>query len=273
MAGLGSRFLDDGYLTPKPLIQVSGEPMIVQVIRRLPSSDKWIFLVLQEHIDLYQLDEVITREVPGAIIVSTNTVTTGQATTCLLAQAFVDPDEPVLIGACDSVCLVDQPKYQCMLVDPNIDCIVWTCTKLERMRAMPHLYGWVRLANDGRTISGVSVKIPISENPYQDHGVVATFNFRKSSDFFEAINIMVKDKYTINGEYYIDTVPIFLSKMSKRSVIFDVAKLLSWGTPLELQEYEMWQDVFTEGKEIPENAYTETEYLYWKEIFSEMMVP
>ena len=86
-------------------------------------------------------------------------------------------------------------------------------------------------------------------------------------------NTSVRKIYKSNGEYYIDTVPIFLSRMSKRSVIFDVAKLLSWGTPLELQEYEMWQSVFTEGKEIPENAYTEKEYLYWKEIFSQMIVP
>jgi CTP:phosphocholine cytidylyltransferase-like protein len=30
MAGLGSRFADAGYAQPKPLIPVSGAPMVVQ---------------------------------------------------------------------------------------------------------------------------------------------------------------------------------------------------------------------------------------------------
>ncbi|MDB3945468.1 NTP transferase domain-containing protein [Gammaproteobacteria bacterium] len=267
MAGFGSRFVKHGYQIPKPLIEVLGEPMVVQVIRRLPASDKWIFLVRQEHIELYQLDEIITRELPDAIIVATNSVTTGQATTCLLAQGYVEPDEPLLIGACDSVCLVDDKEYKNLLDDPSIDCIVWTCTKLERMRQTPHLYGWVRLAGDTQTIEGISVKVPISDNSYMDHGIVATFDFKRSSDCFEAINLMIREKYMIKGEYYLDAVPIFLQKMNKRSVKFDVNQLLSWGTPQELQEFESWREIFRKGIPHTDKNYTEKEYLYWKEIF------
>ena len=267
MAGLGSRFSAEGYDVPKPLITVSGEPMIIQVIRRLPSSDKWIFLVRQEHIDRYQLDKIIIKEIPEAIIVGINRTTSGQATTCLLAQAYVDPEEPILIGACDAVCLIDEEKHRRLITDQRNDCVVWTCTKFERMRQMPHLYGWVRLADDCETIVGMSVKVPISTNPYQDHGVVATFNFRKSSEFFEAVNLMIKNNYAVNGEYYVDTVPIFLSEMQKRSIIFDVNKVLSWGTPGELKEYELWEERFRSRGYRPSNDLEKQQYLYWKEVF------
>ena len=46
MAGLGSRFSKEGYTTPKALIPVSGVPMIIQAIRNMPPSEKWIFINL-----------------------------------------------------------------------------------------------------------------------------------------------------------------------------------------------------------------------------------
>ncbi len=54
MAGLGSRFSKEGYILPKPLIPVSGKPMILKVIESLPISEKNIFIVRKEHIDDYQ---------------------------------------------------------------------------------------------------------------------------------------------------------------------------------------------------------------------------
>ena len=56
MAGKGKRFSDEGYLLPKPLIQIDGEPMIWKVIDCLPKASKWIFIVRQEHIDDYSID-------------------------------------------------------------------------------------------------------------------------------------------------------------------------------------------------------------------------
>jgi NDP-sugar pyrophosphorylase family protein len=58
MAGVGSRFEKHGYKLPKPLIPVSGMPMIINVIRGMPESDKWIFIVRQDHIDEYKIDEL-----------------------------------------------------------------------------------------------------------------------------------------------------------------------------------------------------------------------
>ena len=35
-AGAGARFVEAGYATPKPLLPVDGEPMIVRAARALP---------------------------------------------------------------------------------------------------------------------------------------------------------------------------------------------------------------------------------------------
>ena len=38
MAGEGKRYLDEGYDVPKPLIDVSGKPMIIQALDDLPNA-------------------------------------------------------------------------------------------------------------------------------------------------------------------------------------------------------------------------------------------
>jgi hypothetical protein len=50
MAGARQRFLTAGYQLPKPLLSVSGLPMIVRAAGCLPSADQWIFVCLKEHI-------------------------------------------------------------------------------------------------------------------------------------------------------------------------------------------------------------------------------
>ena len=54
MAGKGSRFADEGYVLPKPLLGVNDKPMIIQAVDCLPSSDNNIFICLDEHIDKFK---------------------------------------------------------------------------------------------------------------------------------------------------------------------------------------------------------------------------
>ena len=44
MAGAGSRFAKEGYELPKPLIPISGEPMVVKAINDLPQGDEYTFV-------------------------------------------------------------------------------------------------------------------------------------------------------------------------------------------------------------------------------------
>jgi len=44
MAGEGQRFIDAGYTTPKPFIDINGLPMLVRAAKSLPPADQWIFI-------------------------------------------------------------------------------------------------------------------------------------------------------------------------------------------------------------------------------------
>ena len=240
MSGSGSRFAKHGYRLPKPLIPVSGKPMILQVVRTLPASDKWIFLVREEHVTEYAIDRLIKGEIPTAqVVIDTNPH--GQASTCALALPYLDPDEPMFVAACDNSFLYNERNYESLQRDPSVDSIVWTFTKHPSLVEKPESWGWVNLEEDGATIADMSVKVPVSDTPFNDHAVVATFYFRRSGDFKTAFDLMVQEDHRTNSEFYVDSMPVFYKKLGKRSVIFDVDLYVGWGKPEDLYLYQEWE--------------------------------
>ena len=80
MAGEGSRFLKEGWTTPKPLILLDGKPLFQHAIESVSAPGipmKYSFIVRQEHIDKYHLDEGIRSIVPNANVFSVLKTTRG----------------------------------------------------------------------------------------------------------------------------------------------------------------------------------------------------
>ena len=87
MAGEGSRFLKEGWTTPKPLIKLHDKELFLRAIGSVKVEDapmKYSFIVRQEHIDKYQIDEKIKQILPDANIFSVQKTTRGAVETCLL---------------------------------------------------------------------------------------------------------------------------------------------------------------------------------------------
>ena len=73
MAGEGSRFLKEGWTTPKPLITLDGVPLFKRAIGSVAIEGlnmKYSFIVRQEHIDNYAIDRSIREILPEANIYS-----------------------------------------------------------------------------------------------------------------------------------------------------------------------------------------------------------
>src|SRR5262245_39256533 len=102
MAGLGQRFKDAGYSLPKPLIPVSGVPIVVRAVRELPPADRMTFLVNPDHLREHAIDRRLKELFPQANVIATPGLTAGQACTVRLSSAAISNDEDVLVAACDN---------------------------------------------------------------------------------------------------------------------------------------------------------------------------
>src|SRR5699024_8419402 len=86
MAGRGSRFFENGFVCPKPLIEIHGKPFFYWATR---SVEKFVdcadltFVVLEEHIRDFAIDTKIRAYWPDARIVALPEVTAGAAITAL----------------------------------------------------------------------------------------------------------------------------------------------------------------------------------------------
>ena len=235
MAGKGKRFSDAGYLLPKPLIDINGEPMIYRVIDSLPESDKWIFVVREEHIKEHHIDAVIKRKIPDAIIEVDRDLLGGASIFCV--EKYFEKNEEVLIASCDNAFVFDAEKFEELKKEGNA-CILWTFTNDKRISRYPHSWGYTVLENDGKTIKNMSVKVPISNRPENDHAVTATFYVKSASLLYEAIRLMIEKSIKTNNEFYLDNLPIAFNLLGRKSVIFDVELYVGFGTPEELHEFE-----------------------------------
>lgn len=242
MAGAGKRFADEGYGPPKPYIHVDGGPMALRSTQCLPRGSRYFFVTREE----LRHDEgaaLLKDAFTPSQLMTIEKLTEGQASTALLAKKYLNPDEPVLIGACDHALLFDPARFAQMTGEGfPADALIFTFRRNPTVRRNPKAYGWVE-TDETRAVR-VSVKVPLPGDPMLHHAIIGSFWFRKALYFTQAAEDMIAADDRVNGEFYIDQCMNWLIKKGLRIHVFEVDYYASWGTPDDLKTYEYWQRFF-----------------------------
>ena len=243
LAGRGSRFAKACYKDPKPLIEVSGKPMIIQAANSLPKSENHIFVTLKEHLQNYPLEKILKDEYQDSKIIGIDEVTQGQAVTCSLGLKYTDENLSMLISATDNGITYNKEKYEKLVEDKSVDAIIFTFRHHISSKKNPQMYGWVKTdaTNDAKKIS---VKVPISENPYEDHAIVGTFWFKNIKHFNRALKNLLDKNIKVNNEYYVDSLMDELIELGYKVKVFEVDDYICWGTPDDYETFIYWQSFF-----------------------------
>lgn len=247
MAGAGSRFTDAGYKISKPAIPTYDKrtgnklPMVVCATLDLPGVKEDGSNVIYVERDFHKnngTEAAIKECFPSAQFVVVDHLTEGQACTCMLAEKFIDNEEELLIAGCDNGMEIDIAKFR--KYSNEADVLVFTYRHNEAVLVNPNAYGWMLVDGDDN-ITGVSIKKAISDNPMEDHAVVATFWFRKGSIFAEATKKMIAENDRINNEFYVDQVIRHVLELGYKAKVFEIDRYIGWGTPAD---YELYQKTF-----------------------------
>jgi NDP-sugar pyrophosphorylase family protein len=242
MAGMGQRFADEGYTITKPLIPVSGRPMVAQATQDLPPAASMVFILRGDMPGHRDISSTLKILYPAAIIVTIPRVTEGQACTALLGLDALGPvSGPVTIGTCDSGVLYDALEFEKTVENLDIDVIVWGVRGHANAMRNPGMFGWINAQNGW--IKSVSVKAPL-ECPETDPIVIGTFTFRNAEIARCVIDRLIDRNGRVNGEFYLDSSINDAIELGLRCYFFEVDSFLSWGTPNDLQTFEYWQSCF-----------------------------
>ena len=250
MAGAGQRFADAGYTVHKPAImtvdRATGQekPMVVCATKDLPGVAADGSNVIYVDRNFHQTDGVedaIRAWYPQAAFITVDHLTEGQACTCMLAEPYLDPEQPLLIAGCDNGMDIDRDAFDALTKE--CDCIVFTYRHNEAVLANPNAYGWM-IADAAGNITGTSIKKAISDSPMEDPAVVATFWFRRAAVFIEATKKMIAENDRINGEFYVDQTVKHVLDLGYRAKIFDIDRYVGWGTPADYEGYQKTWNYF-----------------------------
>jgi dTDP-glucose pyrophosphorylase len=244
MSGIGKRFLDAGYMTPKPLIEIEGKPVIEHVVEMFPGIERVVFICNREQLDMerYRLRETLTRICPHAEIVAIDPHKLGPVFAVLEGRHAIDPDLPTVVNYCDFTCYWDFADFRRFVAETDCDGAIATYTGFHPHMLASTNFAYVR--ESGGWISDIQEKQPYTATPMQEHASSGTYYFRSGDMAIRYCEAAVREHLEINGEYYASLVykPMLADRL--RVAIYELEHFMQWGTPQDMAEYLYWSEIF-----------------------------
>ncbi len=226
LAGRGSRYSNVGYTIHKPLIEVSGKPMLYhafQSVKQVKYS-KVIFIALKEHEKSFGVNKIIKEQITEDFeLILLDEVTDGQLCTVLTASKYFKENEGLLIAASDSY-IESNIGYK--IENSDVDGIISVID-------IPGEQWSFAKTDENENVIEVTEKVRIS-----NHASTGLYYFKNAKQFeVEARNIVLNKEIT-KGEYYI--MPLY-NKLIKNGAIIKLSHATSmWdmGTPEAKNNFE-----------------------------------
>ncbi len=192
-AGLGSRFRAIGNATPKPLIEISGLPMIAWVIGNFelkPEDEIWVISQKQDALPA-ELDDPLSKLGNKVHFIEIDGLTDGSATTLQIVLDRLPPDEAVICANSDQYVSANLEEFVDSVRSGLADGQILT------MEAEGNKWSYVERNPTGKIIRVVE-KIEVS-----NEATVGIYGWKSAAVASESIAKMKSDRFKVNGEYYV----------------------------------------------------------------------
>lgn len=230
MAGLGSRFVAEGYDTPKPLLDVDGMPMIQRAAYGCNIGGQHIYIVQKEHNEKYKLSELLRTFTPGlkVVVVEVDGVTEGAAASVLAAKEYIDNDDLLVICDSDTVMCWDSIKFLVNVGEQrHLDGAIVT------FPAGGSEWSYVETDENNKAL-----KIYEKEQVGVD-ACAGVYYWRHGSDFVKYAESMIEQDLRVNNEFYV--APVFNRAIQDQKVVgtyrVGADEVVSLGTPDRYSSY------------------------------------
>lgn len=223
MGGGGTRFGNKGFNLPKPLIELQGKPFFywaVQSIVKYIEVEDIVFVVLQEHIDKFDIDKKILELYPSAKIQVIPHVLNGAVLTCCEGIKMVEDDLPILFNDCDHAFTCSDFQKFCEKADfSEVDGALLT------FESDNPAYSYVKFDESGKVIGTIEKEVVSNE------AICGAYYFKNKKIFSEAVyTYLEKCAYK---EFFVSGVYNEMVDTDKNIVTFSIDEHISFGTPDE----------------------------------------
>jgi NDP-sugar pyrophosphorylase family protein len=250
MSGIGKRFIDAGYKDPKPLIEVDGKPIIYHIIDLFPNESNFHFICNDEHLLTTNMRKILLDKLPNAKIyqVSVNKRKGPVDAVLQIQEQILDNDE-IIVSYCDYGTHWSYSKFLDDMRNNSADGGIASYIGFH-----PHMLGsdnYAFMKHDNMWVTDIQEKQPFTENRMNEYASNGTYYFRNGKILKHYFQMLVDKQMDLKGEFYVSLVYKLMCNDNLRVRIFEIDKMLQWGTPKDLEEYKMWSDYFRKKKEKP----------------------
>jgi NDP-sugar pyrophosphorylase family protein len=243
MSGIGKRFVDAGYIEPKPLIRVENKPIIQHIVELFPGEHKFTFICNDLHLNNTNMREILLSIVPHCNIFEVCVLNRkGPVDAVLQATELIDELEPIIISYCDYGTKWDYQQFKNQINNHNIDGAI-ACYKGFH----PHMLGndnYAFVKEENNRMLEIQEKKPFTNNKMNEYASNGTYYFKSGKIVKKYFQELIDLNISINNEFYVSMVYNLLQKDGLNILIFEIEKMLQWGTPKDLQEYLFWSNYF-----------------------------
>lgn len=230
MAGAGSRFYKNGYMLPKPMMEINGHPFLfwaTESVRKYVEVEDITFVVLKKHVDENGIDKLIKKYYPDARIEVVPEVLPGATMTCLNGVRSIDDELPVLFNDCDHMFKCDS-FYEEMNEVLKEQCQLPYDGALLTFYADTPQYSFVKKDDNGR-VTGTAEKVVVSND-----AICGAYFFKDAKTFRTAtdeyMNACEYPEYFLSGVYNV------LCQQQADIRVFQCEYHVNFGTPEEYEE-------------------------------------
>lgn len=224
MGGGGTRFLNSAVM-PKPLIDLQGKPFFYWATKSLlfdELTQDVTYVVLQEHIDNYNIDKKILKYFPDAKIIALPHILNGAVLTSIEGVRDICDDLPVIFNDCDHAFTSEQLRAFLQNIDDEVYGAFVTFQSNEPK------FSYIRYDEQGNIIGTIEKEVVSSD------AICGAYYFKNKTVFEKyAASYLNNCAYK---EFFMSGVYNELCRDGKTLAKFDTDVHLSFGTPDEYLE-------------------------------------
>ena len=229
LAGAGSRFTKNLWHQGKPMIDISGKPMLQWVLENVSTSifDTSFFFIARREYEGHLEKLLAESGVHNFKIKYLDEVLQGAVMTILTVREWIDTDAPMFVVNSDQFLEFDKELfYKAMKKNYDAgacDGFIVTFEPEEKTTA----WSYVAFDANNEFVTLVKEKVVLS-----DIATVGAYAWRTGRDFVGSALRMIDAGDTTNGEYYV--APVYNYSPASKYRTFPVARMYGTGVPRDL---------------------------------------
>lgn len=227
MGGSGSRFSKNGFVIPKPLIEINGKPFLYWATR---SIEKYAdledinitFVVLKQHIAEFHIDDTIHKYFPDAKIeaVEWDEVKEGPVMTCLAGIRNITDKKPIVFNDCDHMFSCKHFVEEMKTGECNVEGALLTFESNQPQ------YSYLQY-NDGKIVGTVEKEV------VSNHAICGAYMIKNAAMFREMATEYLKNcNY---NEFFVSGIYNVMCQKGLRVKNYTTDFHVPFGTPVEYE--------------------------------------